>query len=169
MPHVHLDDKDLEKRLWSEVDKARFGMLGLTDGRSHLQPMTAFCDRERGAIWFFTRKSADLARLTGSGHYAMFCIMAKDQEFQASIGGELAPDHDQAKIRAFWNPIVSAWFPEGRSDPDLTLLRLVPKDAQVWLLRDGPRRYAFQAPRPDHLSAEQRLGEVHRLGPSALI
>jgi general stress protein 26 len=169
MSPIHLDDKDLEKRLWSEIDKARFGMLGLAGGRGPLQPMTAFSDRERGAVWFFTRKSTDLARQTGDGHFANFCIMAKDQEFQACIGGELVPDHDPAKLHAFWNPIVSAWFPEGRSDPELTLLKLVPVDGHVWLLREGPRRYVFKAPRTDLFSGDERMGEARRVGPSTMI
>ena len=163
MPDAHLDDRDLEKRLWSELDKARFGMLGLTDGRSHMQPMTAFCDKERGAIWFFTKRSSDLARQAAQGHYAMFTIMAKDQEFQACIGGDLAPDHDPAKIRAFWNPMVSAWYPEGRDDPDLTLLKLVPVDAQVWVARGGPLRYAFEAVRANLTHTEPRVGESRPL------
>ena len=169
MSHARLDDIDLEKRLWSELDKARFGMLGLTDGRSHMQPMTAYCDKERGAIWFFTKKSTDLARQTAEGHYAMFSIMAKDQEFQACIGGELQPDHDLAKIEAFWNPIVSAWFPEGKGDPDLTLLKLVPVDAQVWVMRGGPLRFAFEIARANLTHREPRLGDEDHTGPIAFI
>ena len=34
--------------------------------------------------------------------------------------------------------MVSAWFPEGKDDPELTLLKLVPVDAQVWVSRGGP-------------------------------
>jgi general stress protein 26 len=154
-----LDDKDLEKRLWSEVDKARFGMLGLTEGRSHFQPMTAFCDKERGAIWFFTRKDTDLARQVADGHYAMFTVMAKDQEFQACIGGELVPDHDRAKIEAFWNPMVSAWFPEGKDDPELTLLKLTPEDAQVWVSRGGPLRYVFETVKANLTHTTPDVGE----------
>jgi general stress protein 26 len=156
---THLDAHDLEQRLWSEVDKARFGMLGLTDGRSHMQPMTAFCDKERGAIWFFTKKTTDLARQTAAGHYAMFTVMAKDQEFQTCIGGELTPDHDRAKIEAFWNPMVAAWFPDGKDDPDLTLLKLTPVDAQVWASRGGPLRYAFETAKANLTHTQPDVGD----------
>jgi general stress protein 26 len=171
MSHAHLDDIELEKRLWSEIDKARFGMLGLMGGR--LQPMTAFCDKERGAIWFFTRRTTDLARMTGAGHDAQFCIVARDQEFQASIGGVLTPDHDRAKIWAFWNPIVSAWFPDGRDDPELTLLKLSPIDAQVWVMRGGPLRFGFEILRANVTHTEPPLRDENRpadhSGPIAFI
>lgn len=144
MSDAHLDRSDLEERLWSEADKARFGMLGLTDTRQHMQPMTMFVDRAENAIWFFTRKGADLAQSTGAGHYAMLCIMAKDMEFQACIGGQLTPDHDPEKIDKYWSPNVAAWFPEGKDDPDLTLLKLTCNDAQIWVSHGGPLNYAFQ-------------------------
>jgi len=156
---AHLDDQDLEKRLWSEVEKARFGMLGLTDGRSHMQPMTAFCDKEQNAIWFFTKTTTDLASQTGQGHYAMFTIMAKDQEFQTCIGGDLRPDHDRAKIDAFWNPMVSAWFPDGKDDPELTLLKLTPADAQVWVSRGGPLRYVFETVKANLTHTKPDVGQ----------
>jgi len=162
-------DADLAKRLWSEIDKARFGMLGLTDARSHLQPMTAHCDETLGVIWFFTRTSTDLARQTGDGRYAMFCVMAKDQEFQACIGGELKPDPDPDKINAFWSPVVSAWFPEGKDDPELTLLKLTPIDAQVWVSRGGPLRVAFEVVKANLFHTEPHLGDEGRSGPVAFI
>ena len=159
MSHAHLDQADLAKRLWSEVDKVRFGMLGLSETRDHMQPMTAFCDKERGSIWFFTKTTTDLARKVGAGHMAMFCVMAKDQEFQACIGGELAPDHDPAKIDAFWNPMVAAWFPEGKGDPELTLLKLTPQDAQVWVSRGGPLKYAFETAKANLTHTLPDVGE----------
>jgi general stress protein 26 len=169
MSHARLDDAELAHRLWSELDKARFGMLGLSDGRSHLQPMTAYSDEAQGAIWFFTKTTTDLARQTGAGHYAMFCVMAKDQEFQACIGGELQPDHDRARIEAFWNPVVSAWFPDGKDDPELTLLKLTPVDAQVWVMRGGPLRFAFEIARANLTHQEPRLGDEAHTGPVAFI
>ena len=55
---------ELEDRLWKEIEKVRFGMLGLV-GRtpaSHFQPMTAFCEPENGQIWFFSRTDTHMAQ-----------------------------------------------------------------------------------------------------------
>ena len=48
------DRAAVEKRLWKELDDARFGMLGLVDAREHFQPMTIFTEPEHNLIWFFT-------------------------------------------------------------------------------------------------------------------
>ncbi len=161
MSHHHLQPDELKKRLWDEVEKARFGMLGLSGGEPrHMQPMTAFTDKNQNAIWFYSKKTSDLARETGGGHSAMLCVMAKDMEFQTCIAGALAEDKDPAKIAEFWNASVAAWFPEGKDDPDLTLLKLTPTDAQVWISRGGPLNYAFQVAKANITHTTPDIGGV---------
>ena len=152
------DPAQIEQRLWEEIDKARFGMLGLVGGSPrHFQPMTAFCDREARRIWFYTKKSSDLAQETGAGHPAMFCL-ARDQAFQACIGGELVEDHDRARIDYYWSAHVSAWFPGGKDDPDLTLLRLAAADARVWASQKGPLNYAWQVAKANLTKTQPNVG-----------
>jgi general stress protein 26 len=160
----HLDRAELEIRLWKEVEKIRFGMLGLVGGPPrHLQPMTAYADREAGALWFYTKTTTDLARESVGGHAAMFCVMAKDQEFQACIGGDLTPVRDMEKIKAFWNPVAAAWFPEGKKDPDLTLLRLEVRDAEVWVSRAGPVRFGWEIAKANATGREPDVGDKAHL------
>ena len=140
------DPAKLEERLWKEIDSNRFGMLGLVGGEPHhMQPMSAFADKEGGAIWFYTNKTTDLATDVAGGQTdAMLCIMAKDQEFQACLHGRLSLSHDQAKIDEYWSPFVAAWFPDGKDDANLTLLRMDLSDARVWASKRGPFNYPFQ-------------------------
>lgn len=137
-----LSPQDLETRLWEEIDKERFGMLGV--GAHHMQPMTMFADKSAGKIWFYSNKDTDLAREAGGGAQAMLCLMSKDQDFQACIGGALTVDYEKAKVDEYWSVHVSAWFPQGKDDPGLTLLRFDVKDAQVWVSKRGPLKYGFE-------------------------
>jgi len=124
--------EEIEDRLWAEIDKGRFGMLGLVGQSMHFQPMTAFTERPEGKIWFFTYRDSDLARKVGDGAKAMFVVQSKDQDMQACVGGLLTQDHDVDRIETFWGPMIAAWFPEGREDPRLTLLRFDCSDAATW-------------------------------------
>lgn len=154
-------EAELQVRLWKEIEKARYGMLGLV-GRSpaqHFQPMAAFCEPEHGRIWFFTRTDTDLARATGQGGAAMFIVQAKDQGFQACVGGRLVQQLDTARMDRYWNPVVSAWYPEGKDDPRLALLRLDVRDAQVWLSETNPAAFAFQIARANITHREPDVGE----------
>jgi general stress protein 26 len=152
---------ELEDRLWKEIEKARYGMLGVV-GRtppSHFQPMTAFCERESGQIWFFTRTDTDLAQQVEQGADAMFVVQAKDQGFQACVGGRLTQTFDAQRMTDYWNPVVAAWYPEGQHDPRLTMLRFDAADAQVWLSETNPLAFGFQIVKANMTGHEPNVGE----------
>jgi general stress protein 26 len=141
------DRQAVEGRLWKEIDKAHYGMLGLvgTDPAQHFQPMTAFTDEASSAIYFFTRSDTDLARDSSTGgHQAMLVIQAKDRELQACLGGRLSAGRDQSLIDRYWNPVIASWFPEGKEDPNICVLTFRPDDAQVWISDQGPVRFAWE-------------------------
>ena len=137
-----LSPQDLETRLFEEIDRERFGMLGVVG--HHMQPMTMFADKAARKVWFYTNKNTDLVREAGGGAKAMLCMMSKDQEFQACIAGSLTEDYEKSKVDEYWSVHVAAWFPQGKDDPGLTLLRFDMQDAQVWVSKRGPLKYAYE-------------------------
>lgn len=36
-------------------------------------------------------------------------------------------------VDRLWNPFVAAWYPAGKDDPTLLLLRFDPAQAEIWL------------------------------------
>jgi general stress protein 26 len=154
---------DMRDRLWTEIKKQRFGMLGLTGSSQHYQPMTAFAEPEDSALWFFTRNTTDLAKAVGDGSPAMFIIQAKDQDLQACLGGRLSLDHDRGRIDKYWGPMVAAWFPEGKDDTRLTLIRMDLSDAAVWLTEGGLIKMAFEIAKANISKSEPHLGDQANL------
>jgi len=139
-------------------------MLGLMgEGAGHFHPMTAFCDGELGAIWFFTRRDNALVRNLVQGGRAMFNLVSKDRELWACISGVITEQHDADRIDKYWGPVVSAWFPEGKDDPELTLLRLDADDAEVWISNKGPIRFAFEIARASLTDDQPDVGQHTRL------
>jgi len=155
------DASEAKERLWKEIAKVRYGMLGLVGEKSggHFQPMTAFCEPETGQIWFFTRTETDLARAARGPADAMFVVQAKDQHFQACIGGRLEQQYDRARMDKYWNPIVAAWYPDGKDDPQLTMLRLQANDAQVWLSETSPVRFFWEIAKANVTHDEPNVGQ----------
>jgi general stress protein 26 len=47
--------------------------------------------------------------------------------------GNLSLDNKRANIDRFWNRFVAAWFPGGKEDPKLALLRFDAEGAEIWL------------------------------------
>jgi len=126
-------EQELVSRMWKELSSSPFVMLGLAGAReAHAQPMTAFFDKDSGPIYFFT--SADnslIGALVGSPR-AVVTYSAKGHDLFATLHGTLQVSNDQAVIDHFWNSRIAAWFPRGRTDPSLTLLRFDPDNSEIW-------------------------------------
>lgn len=88
----------------------------------------------------------------------MFCLISKDREVYACLGGELEEHFDRERLERYWNPIVAAWYPDGKDDPRLTLLRFKLDDAQVWINEAGPVRFAFEIAKANMTKDQPDLG-----------
>ncbi len=128
-----MKEQELEKKLWKANRHDRTMMLGLVElDDSHLRPMTGLLeeDREGGPIWFFT--SSDNELVGHSGRRALAAFADKGHDLFATIHGTLTEDTDPATVERLWNPFIAAWY-KGKGDPKLRLLRLDPKEAQIWV------------------------------------
>ena len=131
-------EADIEAKFWKALKGDRVAMLGLVGvEEGHGQPMSAQLLEEHqehgGPIWFFTSKDTDLARALGESHRANLHFASKGHELFAAVHGTLAPFNDRPPIDRLWNKFVAAWFPGGKDDPKLQLLRFDADRAQVWL------------------------------------
>lgn len=130
-------DYELETKLWKAIRKDRTVMLGLAGiEEGHAQPMAAQIlheDDERGPIWFFTSTDTDLAKALSHSHRGVVHFSSKDHELFASLHGELTLDNNRHIVDQLWNSFVAAWYPGGKDDPKLQLIRLDPERAQMWL------------------------------------
>lgn len=153
---------EAEEEFWDHLKKSNTGLLGLDQPGYHAQPMTAFRDEETGTIWFFTREETDLAKDAAiPDQSAMFHYGSKDQEVWACIHGTLS-NHgaDRAIIDKCWNPILAAWYPEGKDDPALTVLRFDADDGRIWVSKQGPVRFFYEVAKANLTKTLPDAGDV---------
>lgn len=123
------DTHALTQTMWDKMAAGPFLMVGLTGHGTHSEPLTAQLDKDQvDTIWFFIGRDN---RLAGGGH-AMAQFVSKGQDFFACIDGEVRIDNDPAMIDKLWNKQVEAWFPGGKADPNLALLRFDIDSAELW-------------------------------------
>lgn len=130
------NEAEIEAKFWKAIKSDMTLMLGLSGVRDdHCQPMTAQLDdaQPNGPIWFFTSKDVELVKALGQGHRAFAAFSSKGHDLFASLQGDLVLDNDKATIDRLWNKFVAAWFPGGKEDPKLQLIRFDPEHAQIWL------------------------------------
>ena len=130
------DDIEIEHRFWRALRSDMTVMLGLdAPHRVPPRPMTAQVegDGDHGPIWFFTSRDSSLTTALAGPQPATFTFVDKGHGVFASATGTLGVSNDRATIDRLWNPFVAAWYKGGKDDPDVTLLRFDPKDAEIWL------------------------------------
>ena len=123
------DAEQLKHDLWKKLAESPFVMAGLMDSHEHHIPLTAQLDEDQvDTLFFFVGKDNRLAK----GGDAMVQFVSKGHDYFACLHGRAAIDNDFALIDKLWNSHVEAWFPGGKSDPNLALLRIDIDTAELW-------------------------------------
>ncbi len=121
--------EDLKHQFWTALAASPFVFLQHNGQPDSAVPMTAQLDRDaHAAIWFFTRKDHPLA----PGGPATATFAAKDNQLFARLSGYLAPETRREKIDQHWSRVIESWFPGGKDDPNLLMLRMDLDEAEIW-------------------------------------
>jgi general stress protein 26 len=140
---MHAMQKEDADKLWSMIKSAKFAMLVTEDG-DHLRgrPMAASQEDFDGTLWFFTRASSH--KVTEVEQDSRVCVTYAEPSSQdyVSFSGRGKLVRDQAEIDKRWSEILKAWFPKGKDDPDVALLKVTVDQAEYW---DSPNNKVVQA------------------------
>lgn len=122
-------DKDIRETFWKAFADSPYIMMRLESSSEHAEPMTAQLDRDaHHAIWFFLKRDNRIA----AGGAANGQVQTKGHDVFASITGVLVEETDPSIRDQQWSNVVEAWFPDGKNDPDVLMLRFDIKDSEVW-------------------------------------
>ncbi|MEO6152660.1 MAG: pyridoxamine 5'-phosphate oxidase family protein [Croceibacterium sp.] len=128
------DTAQIKHAFWKALADSPFVFLQLDADPATASPMTAQLDEDANhAIWFFTRKSGVYA----AGGPAVATFAAKGHAMFARIAGTLSEETSHERLDKQWSQIVEAWFPGGKTDPDLLMLRLDLGQAEIWEAKLG--------------------------------
>lgn len=101
-----------------------------TDGELHARPMAVADVEEGGRVWFLTqRDSAKMDEIANDNHANV--TLQSNAQF-VSLSGYVSTLHDPAKVNAIWNEAWRTWFPDGKNDPRLILLRFDAHRGEYW-------------------------------------
>jgi general stress protein 26 len=107
------------------------------------RPLSIAESGEDGAVYFSTAiDSPKVAELEADPHVNV--VMQDGRRF-VSLSGTARVVRDRALIERLWKPSWKVWFPKGKDDPSLCLLRVDPTEAGYWDM-SGSRgvRYVFE-------------------------
>jgi len=95
-----------------------------------------------GDLWFATGWDSDKVREIQADPRVNVAYASADGNTYVSVAGTASLVRDRKRIDALWSPSMGRFFPGGKDDPDLCLIRVNAESAEYW---DGPGEMLGQA------------------------
>ncbi|MEM1119822.1 MAG: pyridoxamine 5'-phosphate oxidase family protein [Bacteroidota bacterium] len=117
----------------SLIDNIKTCMFVTQDGaKFKSRPFITVKVDEAGNIWFFTNKQEDAATELQTTSQVNLAYSHPDHQNYLSISGHAVLVNDSKKMDELWSPVLEAWFPKGKADNNLTLIKVTPNGAAYW-------------------------------------
>lgn len=130
-----------------------------SDGSLVSRPLQTLKLDSNGELIFFTgAKSHKVEDLTNDSG-ANLAYAHPGEHCYVSVRGRARMDRDDDTINELWTPAQKIFFPDGRDDPNLMVLRIRVRDASYWESADNFVARAFDFARSMVNESATDLGE----------
>jgi general stress protein 26 len=138
--------QETREKLRSLLKEFRTGMLvsRAADGRMRSRPMSIAMLGERDELFFATSRETEK---TGDVEEERdVAVTFQSSAVYVSLTGKGYVTNDRKTIDEVWNEAMRVWFPLGKDDPALCIVRVRPVEAEYWD-NSGMKglRYLFEA------------------------
>ncbi len=126
-----MDTNDGRNRLHDVVNDFDVAMLAThTTNAMHARPMAIACLDDGIGAYLVTDVNSLKVDEINANPYALLTFQSA-KNF-ASVRGELTILRDRQLIEKMWKEAWKVWFPEGKSDPNIALLRFTAHEGEYW-------------------------------------
>ena len=125
--------KEAIEKLNELMKDIKTAMLTTIDGgvlRS--RPMATQEIDEDATLWFLTGATTHKDDEIKKDSRVNVSYAAPDDNTYVSVSGTGEIMRDQTKIDELWSPFHKAWFPEGKEDPNIRVLKVNVEQAEYW-------------------------------------
>lgn len=121
-----------EEKLFKLVQNFDNAMLvtNSPSGAIEARPMAVAEATECGELWFVSNRHSGKVTDVKSDHEVAVTMQSAHQFITLSGKCELVDD--RKKIEELWKEMWKVWFPKGKTDPEITLLKFVPSHGEYW-------------------------------------
>lgn len=122
------------KKLGELIEDIEFVMLTTVeeDGSLRSRPMQTQQVEFDGDLWFFTHAgTAKVEEIEHERNVNVSYAKPEDNRY-VSVSGKARTVRDRARIEELWNPALKAWFPKGKDDPEIALIKVSVERAEYW-------------------------------------
>ncbi|MBB2963038.1 pyridoxamine 5'-phosphate oxidase family protein [Methylobacterium sp. R2-1] len=127
-------DHEGAKKLFELTKDVKVAMLTTADqnGTLNSRPMWNNEIDENGDIWFFTKLHSPKTAEIGRDNQVNLAYSDPSSQTYVSIAGKAEVIRDQKLIDEKWQESLKTWFPKGKDDPEVGLIRIHPEQGEYW-------------------------------------
>jgi general stress protein 26 len=119
--------------LMDGIKQVRVAMMTTTEGGVlHTRPMYSHEVDSQDGFWFFTSLSSAKVEELERDPKVSLAYSDLSRNFFASVSGTAEIRRDKADIDRLWSEGLRTWFPNGKDDPDVALIRVDGERAEYW-------------------------------------
>ena len=125
---------DQREKFWDLIEDHHACMLVThgPGGALHARPMHAIPERDSREILFYTMIDGGKAHEIASSTEVCLTFMSHKKNDFVAVQGTAELTRDKALIEKHWNSMVKAWFPEGKDDPKVGMIRVKVRAGEYW-------------------------------------
>ncbi len=113
-----------------DIEMAMLTTVG-ADGTLHSRPMATQRTPFEGELLFLTgEESSKVHEIEQDSEVSLTYVDPKHTFL--TLAGRASISNDRELIAELWNPSYQAWFPEGKGDPGIRVLRVRVEQAEYW-------------------------------------
>ena len=152
------------EKLWDMIKPLKYGMLTTIDqGRLRSRPMALTQDEFDGSIYFFTKDDTHKVEEINHDHEVGVSFASPEDQTFVSVSGDANLKRDKTLIDKFWDTSLKAYFPEGKDDPHLALMKIDVKECEFWDSDKGKMSRLFEMARAVSQGERADMGQHGRM------
>jgi general stress protein 26 len=130
--HGHADPN--AEKLYELIKDVKIAMMTTADsgGKLHTRPMYSLEADESGDLWFFTQVGSPKTQEVSQDNEVSLGYADPGSQTYVSVIGRAEVVRDKAKIDEKWSEPMKAWFPKGKDDPQISMIRVHPERGEFW-------------------------------------
>ena len=130
----NLNSKEAVEKLKEIIKGAEICMFATTPENPPLfsRPMSPVDTDDEGCIWFFSPKSSNKNSEIRKEPQVHLTFSNWGSNEYLSISGNAEIIIDKKKFDEKWSTITKVWFPNGKDDPELSLIKVTPYQTHYW-------------------------------------
>ena len=120
------------RELAEAIDICMFCTNLKTDDGASCRPMSTQKVCDEGNIWFFSSADSDKNKEIEQNNNVQLFYSHPGKDSFMIVNGEAEIIFDRDMIDELWSPILKAWFPGGKDDPNISIVKVKPSNAYYW-------------------------------------